>query len=278
MHIRIFGFSAALILLTALGFFLVQVDPYGAPPAAEEEEAAELPPPEEAPPAEEEFAEEIEEEEEEEPTPEDLRLQAEEAQRRVAEHLEAARLAQEEALRAQRRAGILPEEEPAAQAAPPTLEELGQRIEELEARLAELQATQELSDEEVAALEEELDSLEEHGEFLEENRQARIAELDQGIASITQLFETLSTGDGNIDGALASLSRQLEGTSSDAAQYAGEEEARLIGLAHHSVEAAREALVRQDLYAARIALGFALHQARAARQAAELSGPNPLTP
>src|SRR5690606_35077851 len=99
-------------------------------------------------------------------------------------------------------------------------------------------------------------------EFLEANRQERIAELDRGIDSITSLFNTLSTGDSDIDGALAALSSQLGSASSNAAEYAGEDEARLSRLAQHSVEAARQALRRSDLYAARVALGVALTQAR----------------
>lgn len=283
MHVRIFGFSAALILLGGLGFLLVQTEPYGAPPGEEEAAPAPAPPP----PVEEEA---VEEEpapdelavEEEEPDPEELRQQAEEAQRRVAEHLEAARLAQEEALRAQRRAGILPtEEEEAEEAAievPPTLEALGQRIEELEARLLELETVQDVSDEELAALEEELEYLEERGEFLEANRQERIVALDQNIDSLAQAFETLSTGNGDVGGALDNLAQRLASTSAEAAQYAGEEEARWIDRAQYSLENAREALDRQDLFAARIALGIALRQAQAARRAAETTGPNALAP
>jgi len=282
MHVRIFGFSAALVFLAALGFVLVQADPYASPPAAEEEPTGPSPE-EEAARAQEQAktaeAEAIDEEleEEEEPSIDELRQQAEDAQRRVAEHLEAARRAQEEALRVQRRAGILPETEgEAALAGDP--EELGRRIEELEARIAEFEAAQAQAEEEVEALDEDLAALEEHGEILERSRQARIAELDRGIASMTQLFETLTTGNADIEGALANLSRQLAGTSDEAARYAGEDEARWIGLAQNSVEAAREALNRRDLYAARVALGVALYQAQAAKRAAELAGPNPLVP
>lgn len=285
MQLRIFGFSAALIVLTVLGLVLVQVPPYGEPePPEEEAPVQEAPEPEPEPEvgAEEEVPEEELAEEAEEPSLEELRQQAEDAQRRVAEHLEAARRAQEEALQAQRRAGLLPEpveeEEEAPAEAPASIEELTQRIEELEARLAEMQAMQEISDEEVAAMEEELEYLEERGAFLEENRQQRIVQLDQGIDSLESLFRTLTDGESDIDGALAELSQSFQSNTENAFEYAGEEEARLTELAQRSVEMAREALVRRDLYAARVAIGAALYQARAARRAAETTGPNPLSP
>ena len=284
MQLRIFGFSAALIVLTVLGLVLVQVPPYGEPePPEEEAPVQEAPEPEPEPEvgAEEEVPEEELAEEAEEPSLEELRQQAEDAQRRVAEHLEAARRAQEEALQAQRRAGLLPEpveEEEAPAEAPASIEELTQRIEELEARLAEMQAMQEISDEEVAAMEDELEYLEERGAFLEENRQQRIVQLDQGIDSLESLFRTLTDGESDIDGALAELSQSFQSNTENAFEYAGEEEARLTELAQRSVEMAREALVRRDLYAARVAIGAALYQARAARRAAETTGPNPLSP
>src|SRR5690606_31692858 len=155
MHLRIFGFSASLVLLAALGWVLVQTPtPYGEPvePEPEEEDL-------------------LAEEDAEEVDVEELRRQAEDAQRRVAEHLEAARRAQEEALRAQRQAGIvlqeeeLPEEVEEDVEPPTTLEDLARRVEELETRLAEMQAMNEISDEQIAALEDELDALEERGEF-----------------------------------------------------------------------------------------------------------------
>jgi chromosome segregation ATPase len=141
-----------------------------------------------------------------------------------------------------------------------------------------MQAMNDISDEQIAALEDELDALEERGEFLEQNRIQRIAAPDRGIDSIETLFDTLSYGNADIEGALDQLSRQLGFASSEAARWAGEEEARLSALAQNSVEAAREALGRRDLYAARLSLGIAIQQARAARRAAETSGPSALAP
>src|SRR5690606_40290447 len=65
-----------------------------------------------------------------------LRQQAEDAQRRVAEHLEAARQAQEEADRARRLAGFAPDElrEAEEPEAPFSMEELVRRVEALEAQ------------------------------------------------------------------------------------------------------------------------------------------------
>src|SRR5690606_19672879 len=99
MHLRIFGFSASLVLLAALGWVLVQTPtPYGEPvePEPEEEVVTEAEEYEEetAEPPEEDL---LAEEDAEEVDVEELRRQAEDAQRRVAEHLEAARRAQEEA-------------------------------------------------------------------------------------------------------------------------------------------------------------------------------------
>lgn len=280
MRLRLFAFAASLFLLATIGHVLVQM-PYGEPsePEVEGEAGEEAAPPEDeealAEPAPLPPDEELVPEGEEVPDIETLRQQAEDAQRRVAEHLEAARQAQEEADRARRLAGLAPDElrEAEEPEAPFSMEELVRRVEALEAQLAELQERDEASEEEIAALEEELEALEERNELVEQNRIQRIDTLDRGIDSMRTLFERLATGNADIEGALAQVERELDRAASEAARWAGEEEARLSAAAQRAVEAAREALSRRDLYAARIHLGIAIQQALAARRAAETAKP-----
>lgn len=147
------------------------------------------------------------------------------------------------------------------------------RIEELEGRLAEAEAAQDAqaaeADERIAELEEQLDELNRRGQFLEENRSERIERLDSGLSALRYVDGVLAGGSSDIDGDLARIAADLAGAATDAARYAGAEEAQLSAKAQASVQAAREALARSDLYAARIYLGYAMEQAREARAAAE---------
>src|SRR5690606_15335208 len=100
-------------------------------------------------------------------------------------------------------------------------------------------------------------------------RRSRIQRLDESIVGINEVEPLLASGSLDVDGDLARIAGILDSASLDAASYAGEDEARLSGLAADAVLAARDALARDDIFAARVSLGVALSQARAARVAAE---------
>jgi len=156
------------------------------------------------------------------------------------------------------------QEEPISQ-----LEVMQARIEALEGSLAELEATRQAQAEQIAELEAELEGLNRRGEFLEENRAARIDRLESGMEGMVQVDRLLAQGSGDLDRDLGAIAQELAGAASDASRYAGEQEARLAADAQASVQAAREALGRSDLFNARVHLGRAMQLAREARVAAE---------
>ena len=146
------------------------------------------------------------------------------------------------------------------------------RISELEESLAEQQAAQEeqaaQSDQRISELENDLDALQQRGAFLEQNRTSRIQRLQSGIDGMRYVFQVLSVGSSDLDGDLAQIADELEGAATDAARYAGPREAALAARSQAWVQAAREAIARNDLYAARINLGQAMADARDAQAAA----------
>lgn len=146
------------------------------------------------------------------------------------------------------------------------------RISELEQSLAEQQAAQEEqaaeSDQRISELENDLDDLQQRGAFLEQNRTSRIQRLQSGIDGMRYVFQVLAVGSSDLDGDLAQIADELEGAATDAARYAGPREAALAARSQSWVQAAREAIARNDLYAARINLGQAMADARSAQAAA----------
>jgi len=162
----------------------------------------------------------------------------------------------------------------AGAAAPPgeTEEELQARLSGLEADLADQRAAQEeqaaADDQRVAELENNFDDLQQRGASLEENRASRVERLQSGIDGMRYVFQVLSVGSSDLDGDLSMVADELQGVSQDAARYAGPREAELASRSEAAVQAAREAIAREDLYAARIELGIALANARAAQAAA----------
>lgn len=297
MRLRLIGFALALVSLGFLGSWLVEMPEavqaalvdgvqgaggMGGSPA-EEAPATQAP----AGQAEEGNARPVEEEQAPASPEERIagwREEAKEAQQRAADLLDEARRAQEQAVHAEEEIARLEsgEEAPAPTPEPelPTDPEvLARRIDELQGLLEEMESRQTVDEEEIAALEEELQDLQDRGAFLEQNRQERIGRLNAGIDEIESLNSVLSTGNvRDVSAALDDLSERLASASGDASRYAGEQEAELSAMAQRSVEAARDAIDRQDIYLARVSLAVALSQARAARMAAETPGENPLAP
>ncbi len=169
--------------------------------------------------------------------------------------------------------GPTPPPEAGEEAAAASEDELHDRIAEMEARLAELEGNQSAeiaaAEARIAELEDELDELNGRGVFLEQNRSERIERLRSGMEGIQFAEGNLAVGSSDLDGDLDQIAAELGGAAADAARYAGEDEAGLATRAQASVQAAREAIARGDLYAARMSLGYALAQARAAQAAAE---------
>lgn len=287
MRIRILGFAATVAALGWLGYALVGM-PDAVRGLAVAQQEPEVPSEPESPPPPEPDeldtrlrleGEETEDVEEDRLTAAELRREAEEARERAAELREQAEREMERGRLAERQAealeagGEVTDEGLDEEEELPGPAELAARIAAIEERLAELQVAGEDSALEIAELEEQLAALEEQGELLEASRLQRIDTLEGGMDELRNLNAILATGEGDVDAALDALSVQFGATSDEAARYAGEEEARLAASAQQAVEAARQALARQDLYNARVALGIALSQARAAREAAMTAGP-----
>lgn len=120
-------------------------------------------------------------------------------------------------------------------------------------------------------IEEEMALRAERGAFLERNRLERVAGLSETQVQVNELGDILATGTGDVDAALASMGQYLETLAQDAAAYGGEEEAVMSREGRLYVERAREALVRDDLFGARMNLALALIPLQQAVEAAETS-------
>ncbi|MGC4001360.1 MAG: helicase SNF2 [Anaeromyxobacter sp.] len=89
----------------------------------------------------------------------------------------------------------------------------------------------------------------------------------QALGQMDGALQSLSSGDASgLDAALAQQAQALAGAQQEAAARGAEREAQQSGVAAEAIAAAREALARGDLYAARLALG------RAARSAGDANG------